>query len=150
MIATAEELAEIRRHALADYPSECCGVILEREAGERLLIRLRNIQDERHRTCPSRYPRTSNKAYAVDGQEWFRSVCRREDQGYRVAVLYHSHIDTGAYFSQTDRDNALGGGDTPGYPDTAYIVVSVENGRVGGQAAFRWNREGRDFLPVEL
>ncbi|MBI3630241.1 MAG: Mov34/MPN/PAD-1 family protein, partial [Candidatus Rokubacteria bacterium] len=65
MIATQEELAEIRRHAEADYPSECCGVILARDA-ERALMRCRNLQDELHQGDPAKHPRDSRTAYYID------------------------------------------------------------------------------------
>jgi proteasome lid subunit RPN8/RPN11 len=149
VILTPDELQEIRRHAEADYPSECCGVILVRGGEKRLLVRLRNAQDALHRSDPVRHPRDSSTAYAVDGQEWWRLVCRREDEGYRVAVIYHSHIDVGAYFSATDAQNALLGGDQPGYPDATWVVVSVVKGRAGDAAAFRWDAAERRFLSVD-
>jgi len=146
---TPDELQEIRRHAEADYPSECCGVVLVRGGDERVLVRLRNVQDALHRSDPVRHPRDSSTAYAVDGQEWWRQVCKREDEGYHVAVIYHSHIDVGAYFSATDTQNALLGGDQPGYPDATWVVVSVVKGRADAAAAFRWSAAERSFLPVD-
>jgi proteasome lid subunit RPN8/RPN11 len=147
VIATREELAEIRRHAEADYPSECCGVILAR-AAERALMRCRNLQDELHRADPVKHPRDSRTAYYIDPKDLLEIV-RREAQGHRVAVIYHSHCDAGAYFSETDKRNALFGGE-PAYPDALYVVVSVVSGRVAAAGAFQWNPEKRDFLPVEF
>jgi proteasome lid subunit RPN8/RPN11 len=66
-----------------------------------------------------------------------------------VAVIYHSHIDAGAYFSETDRRQAVIGGQ-PAYPAAVYVVTSVVAGRVEAVAAFRWDAERRDFVPVEL
>ena len=150
MIANPEELGEIRRQAEVEYPRECCGVILTRGASERLLIRFQNTQDALHESDPVKYPRDSRQAYSIDSGEWWRQVCKREDAGYRVAVIYHSHIDVDAYFSETDKFNALLGGDQPGYPDATYVVVSVVEGRVAGVGAFGWSAEKRDFLQVEL
>lgn len=147
MIATQEELAEIRRHAEADYPSECCGVILARDA-ERVLMRCRNLQDELHQGDPAKHPRDSRTAYYIDPKDLLE-IGRREAQGYRVAVIYHSHCDAGAYFSETDKRNALFGGE-PAYPDALYVVVSVVSGRGAVPGAFQWNPEKRDFLPVEF
>ncbi len=147
MIATQEELAGIRRHAEADYPSECCGVILARDA-ERVLMRCRNLQDELHQGDPAKHPRDSRTAYYIDPKDLLE-IGRREAQGYRVAVIYHSHCDAGAYFSETDKRNALFGGE-PAYPDALYVVVSVLSGRVAAPGAFQWNPEKRDFLPVEF
>ena len=65
-----------------------------------------------------------------------------------MAVIYHSHIDAGAYFSETDRRNAMMGAE-PSYPNTTYIVTSVVAGRVDGMAAFRWDPAQQEFAPVE-
>lgn len=148
MTVTPEELAEIRRHAEADYPSECCGVILARGADERLLLRCRNRQDELHARDPAAHPRDARTAYYIDPQDLLR-IGRYEADGHRVAVIYHSHCDAGAYFSETDRRNALLG-DEPAYPEATYVVVSVGQGRVAGAGAFRWDPARRDFLPVDV
>jgi proteasome lid subunit RPN8/RPN11 len=146
VIVTPEELAEIRRHAEAEYPSECCGVILLRGGGERVLMRCRNVQDALHRRDPVEHPRDSRTAYYIDPTDLL-AVGRREADGYEVSVIYHSHCEAGAYFSDTDKRNALFGGE-PAYPHVNYIVVSVVGGRVTAGAAFRWSPECRDFLPV--
>jgi hypothetical protein len=38
----------------------------------------------------------------------------------------------------------------PAYPDAAYVVTSVVEGRVAAMAAFRWDGAGGDFAPVGL
>lgn len=148
MIVTPDEQAEIRQHAEADYPSECCGVILVRGASARRLMRCRNLQDALHQGDPVAHPRDSRTAYYIDPADLLR-VSRSESEGYRVAVIYHSHCDAGAYFSETDKRNALFGGE-PAYPDATYVVVSVVRGRVSAASAFRWDAARRDFLPVEF
>jgi proteasome lid subunit RPN8/RPN11 len=150
MILTPEELGRVRAQAEAEYPSECCGVVLTRDAAasDRLLMRCRNIQDELHAKDPARHPRDSRTAYFIDPQDLL-AIGRLEGQGYRVATIYHSHVDTGAYFSATDRQNALINGE-PSYPDAVYVVVSVVGGRAAEAAAFVWDAAERDFVPTEL
>lgn len=150
MIFTREELDRIRAQAVAEYPAECCGVLLTRDAppAERLLMPCRNIQDELHAKDPVRHPRDSRTAYFIDPKDLL-TIGRREGQGYRVATIYHSHIDAGAYFSATDRQNALIDGQ-PAYPDAIYVVLSVVEGRVVDAAAFVWDPAVRDFAPTEL
>ena len=142
---TAPYFEVIIRHAEADYPSECCGVILARHA-ERVLMRCRNMQDELHEAA--NHHRDSRTAYSIDPKDLLE-IGRRLARGYRIAVIYHSHCDAGASFSETDKRNALFGGE-PAYPDAVYIVVSVLSGRVAAHGAFQWNPEKRDFLPVEF
>ena len=150
MILTPAELERISAQATAEYPSECCGVLLERGAPEpdRLLMPCRNIQDELHAKDPVRHARDSRTAYFIDPKDLL-AIGRREGQGYRVAIIYHSHIDTGAYFSPTDRQNALINGE-PAYPDAVYVVLSVVDRRVVDMAAFVWDGAARDFAPTEL
>ena len=76
-------------------------------------------------------------------------IGRLEEEGFRVAVIYHSHVDAGAYFSETDRRQALVG-EEPAYPDAVYVVTSVVDGVVATAAAFRWSAAARDFAAVDL
>lgn len=147
MIVTPAELEAVRRQAVEEYPHESCGVILVGEADRRLLP-CRNIQDELHARDPERHPRDARTAYYIDPPDLLR-IGRLEVEGYAVAVIYHSHVDVGAYFSETDRRQALASGE-PLYPEAAYLVTSVINRRVEATAAFRWDGARRDFVPVDL
>ncbi len=150
MILTPEELVRVQAQAVAEYPAECCGVLLARGApgSDRLLMACRNIQNELHAKDPERHPRDARTAYFIDPRDLL-TIGRREGEGYRVATIYHSHIDTGAYFSATDRQNALINGE-PAYPDAVYVVLSVVEGRVVDAVAFVWDPSARDFARTEL
>jgi proteasome lid subunit RPN8/RPN11 len=150
MILTPDELARVRAQAEAEYPAECCGVLLARGAADsdRLLLPCRNIQNELHAKDPVRHSRDARTAYFIDPKDLL-TIGRRESEGYRVATIYHSHIDTGAYFSATDRQNALING-SPAYPEAVYVVLSVMERRVVDAAAFVWDQSTRDFVPTEL
>lgn len=147
VILTADERAAIERQAVEEYPHESCGVIIARGA-ERRLVRGRNVQNELHARDPQRHPRDARTAYHIDPADLLR-IARLEDEGFSLAVIYHSHVDAGAYFSETDRRQALVSGE-PAYPDAAYVVTSVVEGRVAAMAAFRWDGAGGDFAPVGL
>ena len=141
------ELEGIRRHAVEEYPRESCGVILAR-AGARRLLRCRNIQDELHAKDPVRHPRDARTAYFIDPRDLLQ-IGRLESEGFSVAVIFHSHVDAGAYFSPTDRQQALLGGE-PMYPEATWVVTSVVVGRVEAMAAFRWSPAAGDFVAVDL
>ncbi|HEY7138680.1 MAG TPA: Mov34/MPN/PAD-1 family protein [Methylomirabilota bacterium] len=152
-LLTAAELEAIQRHARADYPAECCGVLLVRrsaadEVDERRLMPCRNIQDELHARDPGRFPRTARTAYYIAHGDLLE-IGRREGEGFEVRVIYHSHVDAGAYFSETDRRNAMVDG-TPAYPQTTYVVVGVTEGRVAETRAHRFSGEGQAFVEVPL
>jgi adenylyltransferase/sulfurtransferase len=150
VILTPEELSAASAQALAQYPAECCGVVLTRGDGaaDRLLLPCRNIQDELHSRDPVHHPRDSRTAYYIDPRDLL-TIGRRESEGYRVATIYHSHIDVGAYFSETDRRNAMIDGE-PAYPDAVYVVMSVVDRKIAEVSAFAWDPERRDFVPADL
>ena len=150
MILTREEMAQVRAQAEAEYPAECCGVLLTRTeaADDRLLLACRNIQDELHAKDPVRHPRDARTAYFIDPKDLL-AIGRREAQGYAVAVIYHSHVDAGAYFSPTDKRNALVNGE-PAYPRALYVVVSVMAGKAVDAAAFAWDPDALDFVRREI
>jgi proteasome lid subunit RPN8/RPN11 len=147
VILTTDEREAIQSQAVEEYPHESCGVIMRRGA-ERKLLRCRNAQNELHARDPQRYPRDARTAYYIDPKDLLR-IGDLEREGFDVDVIYHSHIEAGAYFSETDRRQALVGGQ-PAYPAAVYVVTSVVAGQVDAMAAFRWDAERRDFVSVEL
>lgn len=151
MILTAAELVTVREQAAREYPRESCGVLVVRGT-DRRLTPCRNIQDELHARDPVRHPRDARTAYYIDPQDLLR-LGRLEAEGFAVKVIYHSHIDAGAYFSETDRRQALMG-DEPVYPEAVYLVTSVlgpaERPRVEATVGFVWDPARRDFAPIEI
>jgi proteasome lid subunit RPN8/RPN11 len=159
LLSKAEWIA-IATQALVEYPAECCGVILVR-GDERLWLRCHNEQDALHARDPQAYPRNSRTAFHVHALDRLL-MGALEMRGFAVAVIYHSHIDVGAYFSETDRRNALGGQDPkfvdPMYPDAIQIVMSVvaaEHGtrrkaRLDDIKGFKWDAVKREFGAIDL
>ncbi len=146
MILTPAELGAIARQAVAEYPYECCGVVLVR-GGERRVVPCRNIQNQLHAKDPARYPRDARTAYFMDSKDaltWNRLLA----EGFELAVIYHSHPNAGSYFSDTDTAQALMDGE-PAYPDVTYVVVSVVGDRVPSAAAYRWQAGARRFVRAD-
>jgi glutamate-1-semialdehyde 2,1-aminomutase len=148
-IVTRDELAQIRGQAAREYPNECCGVILVR-GNERRLMPCRNIQDAKHAENPVAFPRTGRHAYYMDPHD-ILAFERQIDQGFELGVIYHSHPDAGAYFSETDKAQALSTGidRQPGFPNTIQLVVSVVAGAPAAVAAYRWSRATQTFERVD-
>ena len=144
MIVTPSELEAIRKQAVDEYPSESCGLVFVR-GSERLLLPCRNDQDAKHAEDPKRYPRDARTAYYIHADD-LRRIGQLEVQGYSMAVIYHSHVDVGAYFSPTDRKQAL----LSGYLDPVYLVTSVVAGQVEATKAFRWDAAKDEFMETEL
>jgi proteasome lid subunit RPN8/RPN11 len=128
-------LDAIRRHGEADYPEECCGVLLGRVEGARRRIAvampLANARtDERRR----RFLVTAEDYRAVE-----RDALAR---GLDLVGFYHSHPDHPASPSEYDREHAL--------PWHSYVVLAVEAGRAGACTSWVLAADRNAFEPEEL
>jgi proteasome lid subunit RPN8/RPN11 len=81
--------AELRAHAEAEAPNECCGVLVLRDG-----VALRYERGRNALASPYRYE------LEIDPDVWFL-----EDDGYELAV-FHSHPATEPKPSRTDRERA--------------------------------------------
>jgi proteasome lid subunit RPN8/RPN11 len=104
-----------------------------------------------HRLDPESYPRTGRTYFDIDSMKFEREIRKGEQDGRPVKVLYHSHLDVGAYFSPTDAEVAkMGQGEPPW--DLAYLVTSVRQGEVDDRKLFIWEASSRAFVesPFEV
>ena len=83
--------------------------------------------------------------YNISALELQRLLSEASSKGRVFKVLYHSHPEHDAYFSEEDTRMALFDGETPIYPGTQYLVVSVYSKKVRDQALFDWNPETKTF-----
>ena len=141
-----DKLDKVRQHALAEYPCECCGIIIgfpgTTEKG--ILFRCTNIQDKLHAMDPETHPRDARTAYNIDPRELMKILKEAEAKRMSIKAFYHSHPDHDAYFSEEDLKMAMFDGE-PTYPDAAYLVVSVCDGEIKDEAWFAWNTATGSF-----
>jgi proteasome lid subunit RPN8/RPN11 len=140
-------LDEIRADAVACFPHEACGFVVER-GGRTEVVRVTNVQNARHAEDPEHFPRTAEIAYTM-GPEAAPILVDHDRGRLRIVAIYHSHPQHDAYFSAEDRKQATIF-DEPSYPDAAQIVVSVYDGKVKAVKAYGWNEPQRDFDEVAL
>lgn len=141
-----EHLRTIIARARAAYPNEGCGLIVGRTWDAARLVETENVYDRYAQRDPERYPRTSRTAYLINPLVLMREI----EEGGGLLAIWHSHADVGAYFSDEDVRVALGGGDEPLWPGTAYLVVSCRGGEVDGLKRYDWNPEQRRFDETEV
>jgi [CysO sulfur-carrier protein]-S-L-cysteine hydrolase len=110
-----------------------------------------NLANKYHQLDPEAYPRKGNTYFLLDARKFQRALEEGTASGRPVKVLWHSHLDVGAYFSETDAAAANMGGDAPANP-LAYLVTSVRNGKVDEHKLFIWNADGKAFIaaPFEV
>jgi proteasome lid subunit RPN8/RPN11 len=136
---------------------EACGVISG--PADDLLAdtqeRLPNLANRYHAMDPEGYPRTGRTYFLIDPLKFSKKIREGETAGRPIKVLWHSHLDCGAYFSDTDSQTALAGGDEPSY-DEAFLVVSVRGDGKGGGAPvddrklFVWSASEKKFVEAKL
>jgi proteasome lid subunit RPN8/RPN11 len=151
---TAGVLARVDEEARAAYArdEESCGLLSGPTTDPLLvdaIIPMENRANKLHRLDPETYPRTGRMYFDIDPLKFERNVRDGQASERPVKVLYHSHLDVGAYFSETDAQAATMGGEAPSY-DLAYLVTSVRAGGVDDRKLFVWSAATRAFVETEL
>ncbi len=156
-------LAAVEADALRGYSAdeEACGY-LRGPAGDARCdeaVRLVNTANKLHAVDPERYFRTARTFFSFNEKKFSDAVDASAREGRPVKVLYHSHLDAGAYFSPTDaavlsmgEPPAVEGGPVtlgpgPAWP-LSFLVTSIRAGAVAGHGLFVW--DGRAFVPGDL
>jgi proteasome lid subunit RPN8/RPN11 len=120
-------LDEMKAHALADLPNECCGLIAGKPGEAQKLYRTRNSE-----ASPFRY-----NIHPIDLKNAMEEA---DDEGWDLLVIYHSHVASEAYPSPTDiRLSQWPGTDPPTdlFPGTYYLLVSLKDPNVPVVRAFQ-------------
>jgi proteasome lid subunit RPN8/RPN11 len=126
-------------HGAEGYPDEVCGVIIGPEGESDQLteaVALANILNRLHASDPQHYPRTAREGYVLDPKEHMLLERRLGQEQKAIRVIYHTHVDVGAYFSQEDTKRALWEGE-PLYPGVAYLVCGIRERQPDG-AVLAW------------
>jgi proteasome lid subunit RPN8/RPN11 len=147
-------LARVDDEARAAYlrDEESCGFLLGPASDPPRVdgvLPMVNRANALHELDPEAYPRTGRMYFDIDGLAFEKKVRAQAALGQPVKVLYHSHLDVGAYFSPTDAQAATMGGDEPPY-DLAYLVTSVRRAEPGptvdDHKLFVWDATSRGFV----
>jgi proteasome lid subunit RPN8/RPN11 len=144
---TPEALTEMYAHARRDYPSECCGFVFGPKDGPvaNRAVACVNTQNDLHADDPVRNPRDARIAYNLGAGDLFK--LQKSLRGPEpVKVVYHSHIDVGAYFSDTDQAAAQMDGE-PSYP-VEYVVIDCQADGARGAGQFAWSDAEKKYVEV--
>ena len=140
-------LQEIYGHARDEFPNECCGWLTGPRDGEEAARVRRATNAYAPGTHPTASDRTAETAYVIDGDDLLE-LNRTLDGEEPPLVIYHSHPNGRAYFSETDRRVATDPwGDGPAYP-VKQLVVGIDANRVVEARLFEWDDSVKRFEPV--
>ena len=117
-----------------------------------------NTANRLHALDPETYFRTARTFFSFNEKKFDDAVTASATDGRPVKVLYHSHLDAGAYFSPTDKavmsmgePPATEGGEArigpgPAWP-LAFLVTSVTRAGIAEHQLFVWDDVAADFVP---
>jgi proteasome lid subunit RPN8/RPN11 len=156
----------VEKDALRGYAAdeEACGY-LRGPADSPLLcnecVVMTNVANKLHAIDPERYFRRARTYFSFNEKKFDDSVQASAAHGTPVNVLYHSHLDAGAYFSPTDAaimsmgeppENEGGEivmGTGPAWP-LAFLVTSVRDHKIAEHRLFVWDADGGSFVTSNL
>lgn len=100
---------DLVEHARSDLPFEVCGLLAGPPGAVAAGWRIPNAD-------------RSMTHYTMDPTAMLHVMREIDDRDWELAGIYHSHTHTEAYPSATDVELAA-------YPDVAYVIVSLQDGR---------------------
>jgi proteasome lid subunit RPN8/RPN11 len=147
----AGQIEAIHRHAEADYPAECCGILLGHAEGDlkqvtevAALSNLRHDPTRAQELLPLDDPgrETERNRFLIDPKEQLRAEKDARARGLAVLGYYHSHPDHPARPSVYDRDH--------GWPWYSYVIVAVEAGEARDTTSWVLKGDRSAFEPEIL
>lgn len=113
-----EHLDAIRRHGEADYPHECCGLLIGRidAQGAKTVVVAAPISNAREEEA-------KRNRFLITPDELMAGERLARQKKLDIVGFYHSHPDHPAIASQFDLDHA--------WPMYSYVIVAVNQGRAG-------------------
>jgi proteasome lid subunit RPN8/RPN11 len=108
MVLPAAMVEEIVRHAREQAPDECCGIIATSDGAATKIYRATNAE-------------ASPVRFVIDSRDQLRITNEIEDNGWELGAIYHSHMRSAAYPSQTDVNFAAS------WPGVVWVIASLED-----------------------
>jgi proteasome lid subunit RPN8/RPN11 len=150
MMLSGKQIEAIYDDCQRVYPKETVGVLIGPEgmSHQDRVVSCINYLDELHECDPTRYPCGAESGFAVNPDRLLLIDAELRAKGWRMKLIYHSHPDGDAQFSDADRRNGVAFDGSPLQPNVEYMVVAVENGKVVGHTFYRWDDAASGFVSV--
>ena len=127
----------ISRHGEADFPHECCGLLIGTFAsdGGKLVAETYPISNAREEEA-------KRNRFLITPEELMRGEKHARAKKLDVVGFYHSHPDCPAVPSQFDLDHA--------WPVYSYVIVSVRQGRAAELLSWELADDRSKFHPETI
>jgi proteasome lid subunit RPN8/RPN11 len=143
-----EILHAIYRQARDEFPNECCGWLTGPKDGDAVTTRRPAVNAYQPGAHPTANDRTAERAYVITGED-LMELYNTLDSANPPRVIYHSHPNGRAYFSETDQSIAASPwGDGPAYP-VQQLVVGIDGRRVVEARLFAWDDKAGEYVEIE-
>ncbi|MCL0030444.1 Mov34/MPN/PAD-1 family protein [Dehalococcoidia bacterium] len=142
-----EILEEIYRLARLGFPNEICGW-LRGDSEKKIINEIRPAENvynsNNHPVTPDR---TSETAYVISSKDVLHMNAQMEEINPPL-VIYHSHPNGKAYFSETDKVVATDPwNEGPSYP-VQQLVVGIDSKIVQESRLYSWDDKEKEFIEV--
>jgi proteasome lid subunit RPN8/RPN11 len=138
-VITLEEdrLNEIRRHGVADYPYECCGLLIGRyeKDGSKIVLETYPISNAREESA-------KRNRFLIQPEELLKGERHARSRKLEVVGFYHSHPDSPAVPSQYDLEHA--------WPTYSYIIVKTVEAEALDLFSWEQRSDRSQFDPEEI
>lgn len=134
-----ELLEEMRRHARACYPEECCGFLFSSiDLAQQTPRPIRSIA-----LTPNEQIGERHRRFVISADQLRAAERAAADRGEVVSGFFHSHPDHPARPSRFDQEHA--------WPWYTYLILSVRPGETTPEAgAFEIDAEAGELVAVPL
>lgn len=141
-------LESVYQEARKSFPSECCGWLSGPREEDRASTLRTCVNAQAEGDHPTQAGRAAETAYVISGDDLL-ALNRELDGDQPAKLIYHSHYNGRAYFSETDHEVATSPwGDGPMYP-VQQLVVGITAEQVVEAALFAWSENAGGFVEIQ-
>lgn len=148
---TRAALEAMQSQGQANYPDECCGLLVGRfEPDRRIALEAVAVANEWTSDVPLTADETSHSLrdrFYIPAHAYLKAQRAALRQELDIVGCYHTHPDDRAWPSERDRVGAAGVG---GGPHFSFVVLSVMEGTAADVASALLSPDGQTWLPEEL
>jgi proteasome lid subunit RPN8/RPN11 len=141
-------LDEVFAHAREAFPAECCGWLEGPKDGDAVVSAHPCVNVQSQGSHPTVAGRGEERAYIFSAADVI-AFNEGMDADAPPLIIYHSHPNGRAYFSETDTkvaSNAWDGGKM--YP-VQQLVVGIDESRVVEAVLFDWSEGEQAFVEIQ-
>ncbi len=145
---TADQLQQLKHHAQATYPQECCGMLVGRLLPELEVTTIHPVQNSWTPDCVPPDLQISDPnghsprdRYWIDPADLLHIMKSSRAKGEAIIGIYHSHPDSPALPSECDRRLA--------WPEYVYVILSVSAVQIIDYRCWQLNSD-HQFQEIEI